>query len=77
MAVYVKDLDAYQEAVHKLKLHFVSEEELKALEARKDTTESLPQLKENETRITRFNLKRKSIRSYCRNQILEQDCFTR
>ncbi|TQR11532.1 M23 family metallopeptidase [Psychrobacillus soli] len=51
MAVYVKDLEAYQEAVHKLKLHFVSEEELQALEARKGSNEALPELKENETRI--------------------------
>ena len=59
MAVYVKDLDAYQEAVHKLKLHFVSEEELKALETRKDSTEALPELKENETRIAELILKEK------------------
>ncbi|SES40974.1 M23 family metallopeptidase [Psychrobacillus sp. OK032] len=59
MAVYVKDLDAYQEAVHKFKLQFVSEDELQALEARKDSTEALPQLNENETRITDLILKEK------------------
>lgn len=59
MAVYVKDLEAYQEAVHKLKLHFVSEEELQALEARKVSTEALPELKENETRMKDLILKEK------------------
>ncbi|MFJ8064290.1 peptidoglycan DD-metalloendopeptidase family protein [Psychrobacillus sp. NPDC096426] len=59
MAVYVKDLDAYRDAVHKLKLHFVSEEELQAVEARKDSTETLPKLKENETRIMDLILKEK------------------
>ncbi|GGA45536.1 peptidoglycan DD-metalloendopeptidase family protein [Psychrobacillus lasiicapitis] len=59
MAVYVKDLDAYQEAVHKLKLHFVSEDELQAIEVRKDSTEALPELKENETRIRDLILKEK------------------
>ncbi|MDI2586427.1 M23 family metallopeptidase [Psychrobacillus sp. NEAU-3TGS] len=59
MAVYVKDLDAYQEAVHKLKLHFVSEEELQTIEAQKDSNETLPQLKENETRIMDLIIKEK------------------
>ncbi|MFJ5771944.1 peptidoglycan DD-metalloendopeptidase family protein [Psychrobacillus sp. NPDC093180] len=59
MAVYVKDLDAYQEAVHKLKLHFVSEEELQTIEAQKDSNEALPQLKENETRIMDLIIKEK------------------
>lgn len=59
MAVYVKDLDAYQEALRKLKLHFVSQEELNILEARNNTSETLPQLKENETRIADLILKEK------------------
>lgn len=59
MAVYVKDLDAYQEAIHKLKLHFVSEEELNVLEAQKSSTEVLPELKEDETRIADLILKQK------------------
>lgn len=57
MAVYVKDLNAYQETIQKLKLQFVSEEELHALEARKDSTEPLPELKEDETRIADIILK--------------------
>jgi len=59
MAVYVKDIDAYHEALRKLKLHFVSEEELNILEARNNTHESLPELKENETRIADLILKEK------------------
>ncbi|MCZ8533740.1 peptidoglycan DD-metalloendopeptidase family protein [Psychrobacillus psychrodurans] len=59
MAVYVKDLEAYDEALRKLKLHFVSEEELNTLEARNNTSESLPKLKENETRIANLILKEK------------------
>ncbi|WP_277584069.1 M23 family metallopeptidase [Psychrobacillus antarcticus] len=59
MAVYVKDLDAYNEALRKLKLHFVSEEELNTLEARNNTSGSLPELKENETRIANIILKEK------------------
>ena len=59
MAVYVKDIDAYNEALRKLKLHFVSEEELNILEARNNTSESLPELKENETRIANLILKEK------------------
>ena len=57
MAVYVKDLKAYQEAIRKLKLHFVTEEELNVLEARKSSLESLPELKEDETRIADVILK--------------------
>ncbi|WP_391205994.1 peptidoglycan DD-metalloendopeptidase family protein [Psychrobacillus sp. L4] len=59
MAVYVKDLSAYQEVIRKLKLHFVTEEELNELDARKGSHESLPELKENETRIADINLKEK------------------
>jgi len=59
MAVYVKDLDAYNEALRKLKLHFISEEELNILEAKNNASETLPDLKENETRITNLTLKEK------------------
>lgn len=59
MAVYVKDLDAYNEALRKLKLHFVSEAELNILEARNNTSETLPDLKENETRISNLIIKEK------------------
>ncbi|WP_144513438.1 M23 family metallopeptidase [Bacillus sp. FJAT-22090] len=59
MAVCVKNIEAYQEAVHKLKLHFVSEDELNAVEARKHSMETLPELKENETRIKDIVLKEK------------------
>ncbi|TQR20040.1 peptidoglycan DD-metalloendopeptidase family protein [Psychrobacillus vulpis] len=59
MAVYVKDLEAYHEVIRKLKLHFVSEEDLKALEARKSSNEPLPELKENETRMIDILLKEK------------------
>lgn len=57
MAVYVKDLEAYQEVIRKLKLHFVTEAELNELEARSSSTETLPELKENETRIKEIVLK--------------------
>lgn len=59
MAVYVKDLDAYNEALRKLKLHFVSEAELNILEARNNTSDTLPDLKENETRISNLIIKEK------------------
>lgn len=51
IAVYVKDLDSYHEVVEKLKLQSVSKAELVALEARKSSTDTIPPLKENETRI--------------------------
>ncbi|WP_017378783.1 M23 family metallopeptidase [Paenisporosarcina sp. TG-14] len=51
IAVYVKDMEAYHEVVRKLKLQLVSEKELSELEARKDSIDSLPPLKTNETRI--------------------------
>lgn len=59
MAVYVKNLEAYQEAIHKLKQHFVSEEDLNAVAARKHSIEALPDLKEGETRIKDIILKEK------------------
>jgi murein DD-endopeptidase MepM/ murein hydrolase activator NlpD len=57
IAVYVKDLDSYHEVVKKLKLQSVSEAELAELEARKHSTDTLPPLKENETRILDVLLK--------------------
>lgn len=51
IAVYVKDLDSYHEVVEKLKLQSVSKAELVALKARKSSIDTLPPLKENETRI--------------------------
>lgn len=59
MAVYVKDLETYQEAIRKLKLKFVTEEELNILEARNNVNNSLPELQENETRIKDLILKEK------------------
>lgn len=57
MAVYVKDIEAYHEAIKKLKLQFISEEELAILEAKKSVTENLPELQVNETRIADIILK--------------------
>lgn len=57
IAVYVKDLESYHEVIKQLKLQSVTEAELIELEARKDSTDSLPQLKENETRILDVLLK--------------------
>ncbi|WP_342527338.1 M23 family metallopeptidase [Chryseomicrobium sp. FSL W7-1435] len=51
VAAYVKDLDAYNEVLQKVKLNYVSEKELNFLEARKTTTDTLPELKPGETRI--------------------------
>lgn len=49
--LYVKDKAAYDEVIKELKLQTVSEEELIEFEARKQSTESLPPLKKNETRL--------------------------
>ena len=57
--VYLKDLDAYKEAIQKLKLQFVTEEELNILDAKEQSTEALPELKEGETRIADIILKQK------------------
>lgn len=57
MAVYVKDIETYHEAIKKLKLQFISEEELAILEARKSVTDSLPELQTGETRIVDLILK--------------------
>ncbi|TWT27022.1 M23 family metallopeptidase [Planomicrobium sp. CPCC 101110] len=52
IAVYLKDQKAYDETVRQLKLAFVSPEELEAWEAAQDSTETLPELKAGETRVT-------------------------
>ena len=57
IAVYVKDIESYHEVIRKLKLKVVSEEQLTELEARKDSIDSLPPIKENETRILEISLK--------------------
>jgi murein DD-endopeptidase MepM/ murein hydrolase activator NlpD len=55
---YVKDKETADEALKKIKLKYVSEEELKDLEARKkDADSSLPALKENETRLLDISFK--------------------
>ena len=52
LALYVNDMDTYDEVIQELKLQSVTEQELNEFEARKASTEILPALKENETRIT-------------------------
>ncbi|PZX03721.1 murein DD-endopeptidase MepM/ murein hydrolase activator NlpD [Psychrobacillus insolitus] len=59
IAVYVKDLATYEETLRKFKLNFITEEQLTALEARSSSSESLPDLQENETRISELILKEK------------------
>lgn len=50
-AFYVKDINAYKEVVRRLKLQSVSEAQLNALEATNSSAQSLPVLKEGETRL--------------------------
>lgn len=57
VAAYVKDLDAYNEVMRKVKLSYISEEQLNFLEARKNATDTLPELKAGETRITDLVIK--------------------
>lgn len=57
VAAYVKDLEAYNEVLRKVKLNYISEEQLNFLEARKNSTDTLPELKAGETRITDFIMK--------------------
>ena len=57
IAVYVKDLKSYDEVIRKLKLQSISEKELIELEAHQDSKDSLPPLKDNETRILDVGLK--------------------
>jgi len=59
IAVYVKDLATYEETLRKFKLNFITEEQLNELEARSSSSESLPDLKENETRISELILEEK------------------
>ncbi|KSU59072.1 peptidase M23 [[Bacillus] enclensis] len=55
---YVKDKETADEALKKIKLKYVSEDELKDLEAREnDADSSLPALKENETRLLDVSFK--------------------
>lgn len=56
IAVYVSDLATYDEVVKNLKLQSVSEKELAELDARKHSSQSLPELKNNETRIVEVKL---------------------
>ncbi|WP_318616556.1 peptidoglycan DD-metalloendopeptidase family protein [Sporosarcina sp. YIM B06819] len=50
-AFYVNDMAAYDEVIRKLKLQSVTEKELNEFEARTKSSESIPALKDNETRI--------------------------
>ena len=52
LTVYLKDREAYEETVQRLKLAAVPESELKAWEDQQAAEESLPPLKAGETRIT-------------------------
>lgn len=56
IAVYVSDLATYDEVVKNLKLQSISEKELAELDARKHSSQSLPELKNNETRIVEVKL---------------------
>ncbi|MFA1643675.1 peptidoglycan DD-metalloendopeptidase family protein [Chryseomicrobium imtechense] len=51
VAAYVKDLDAYNEVLRKVKLNYISEKELNFLEAKNTTSNSVPELQPGETRI--------------------------
>jgi murein DD-endopeptidase MepM/ murein hydrolase activator NlpD len=57
---YVKDEKAAEETIKKLKLKYVTEQELQQVEKRQaDTTTTLPPLKENETRVLDVKLEEK------------------
>ncbi len=51
LELYVNDMAAYDEVIRKLKLQSVTEKELNEFEARTRSSEPIPPLKENETRI--------------------------
>ena len=51
LAFYVKDMDTYYDLIRKLKMQFVTEKELDEFEARSASSEPIPPLNENETRI--------------------------
>ncbi len=73
--VYVKDEKAAAETVRKLKLNFVTEEQLKDLEARQASpTESLPRLQEDKTRL--LDVKIKETVSYKDGHALPKDILT-
>lgn len=59
IAIYLKDQNAYKEVVRKLKLAYVSPEELDAWEHSQNTFEELPELKAGETRITELSFSEK------------------
>ena len=50
-AFYVKDMADYEEVIQALALQTVTEQELAEFEARQQSTEPIPPLKENETRL--------------------------
>lgn len=54
--IYLKDLDAFEEAIRLLKLEYVSEEQLKELEENKYIQSELPKLKNGESRIIDIKL---------------------
>ena len=51
LAFYVNDMATYDEVIRELKLQSVTEKELNEFEARTASSEPIPPLKENETRI--------------------------
>ncbi|WP_252504953.1 M23 family metallopeptidase [Sporosarcina sp. Marseille-Q4943] len=50
-ALYVKDMADFEKVIQEITLQTVTEQELAEFEARQQTTEPLPPLKENETRL--------------------------
>ncbi|RNF39917.1 M23 family metallopeptidase [Planococcus salinus] len=58
-AVYLEDLEAYDETVRQLKLQHVTEEDLDELEERKHSKESLPKLEAGKTRILDVSIAQK------------------
>lgn len=52
--LYVRDEESYEEVIKAFKLQAVSEEELKAYEAAQEEGETLPELAEGETRLTKM-----------------------
>ncbi|RLQ93988.1 peptidoglycan DD-metalloendopeptidase family protein [Falsibacillus albus] len=56
-AVYVKDHDAAEQVMKKLELSYATQDELDQYEANKDSIDSLPPLKDDETRLVDMSLK--------------------
>lgn len=54
-ALYVKDMADYEEVIQELTLQTVTEQELAEFEARLQSTEPIPPLKENETRLANIH----------------------